>query len=161
MKVTQINPFIEATCNVFNTMLKCMPRRGQVKVAQDDSGDVIRTAIIGLSGSVRGAVALTFPAKTAHNVVKQFAQTDGPIGDDDINDALGEIANMIAGSAKAKLEGQQISISLPTVVRGQKYTLVHPKDSVTLAVPFDCDLGSFTLNVTFSKPGNPSEEKKS
>jgi chemotaxis protein CheX len=158
MKVTQINPFIEATCNVFNTMLKCMPHRGQVKIAGDDNGEVIRTAIIGLSGSVRGAVALTFPAKTAHNVVKQFVQADGPIDDDDINDALGEVANMIAGSAKAKLDGQAVSISLPTVVRGQKYSLVHPKDSVTLAVPFECDLGSFSLNVTFSKTGDSGEE---
>lgn len=153
MEVAKINPFLEATCNVFNTMLKCEPRRGQAKMVAGDADDVIRTAIIGLSGTVKGAVALTFAAKTAHNVVKRLLQSDGPITDDDINDALGEVANMIAGGAKARLEGQNVSISLPTVVRGQKYSLVHPKDSVTLAVPFECELGPFTLNVTFSKSG--------
>jgi chemotaxis protein CheX len=154
MKVEQINPFIEATTNVFTTMLKCAPRMGKVQLAASDGGDIVRTAVIGMSGTVRGAVAIAFPGRTAYNVVKRFLQTDEPIIDTDINDAIGEIANMIAGSAKAKLTGQQISIGLPTVVRGQKYSLTHPKDTVTLGVPFESDLGNFTLFVTFTKPAN-------
>ena len=155
--VTKINAFIEATSQVFTTMLKCTPQRGKVKLAGDENeDDVLRTAIIGLSGTMRGAVAIAFPSKTAHNIVKRLIQSEGPTSDDDINDALGEIANVIAGSAKARLEGQTVSIGLPTVVRGKKYTIVHPKDSLTLSVPFESEVGPFTLNVTFSK--SPRQE---
>jgi chemotaxis protein CheX len=133
-------------------MLKCTPQRGQVKLAADgDEDSVLRTAIIGLSGTVRGAVAIAFPSTTARNVVKRLVQTEGPMGDEDINDALGEIANVIAGSAKARFKDHDISISLPTIVRGLKYTIMHPKDSITLSVPFESEVGPFTLNVTFSK----------
>jgi len=150
--VVKINAFIESTCQVFSTMLKCTPQRGQVKVAGNEGeDDILRTAIIGLSGTMKGAVAIAFPSKTAHNIVKRLIQAEGPIDDADINDALGEIANVITGSAKAKLEGHSVSISLPTVVRGRRYAIVHPKGSVTLAVPFESEVGPFTLNVTFSK----------
>ena len=106
MDVTMINPFIEATCEVFSKMLKCTPKRGHVALAKGDTDEILRTAIIGLSGTIRGAVAITFPAKTAHNIVKGLIQTDKPFSDEDINDALGEVANVITGSAKARLQGQ-------------------------------------------------------
>jgi chemotaxis protein CheX len=151
MNASQINPFLDATAQVWKTMLGCVPKMGKAgTVKEETSEDIIRTAIIGLSGTVRGAVALTFPSATAEKVVIKLVQAKPPLKDDEINDALGEVANMIAGSAKAKLEGQTVSISLPTVVRGQKYALIHPKDSVTIAVPFESDLGKFSLNVTFS-----------
>lgn len=149
--VSKINPFIEATCQVFNTMLKCTPKRGQVGIAKGESDEILRTAIIGLSGTMRGAVAIAFPSKTAHSIVKKLVQTDKPISDEEINDALGEIANVVAGCAKAKLQGHAVSISLPSIVRGEKYTIMHPKDSMTIAVPFESEVGHFTLNVTFSK----------
>ena len=150
MNADQINPFIQATHQVFETMLQCTPRRGELRLAGNENPEIIRTAIIGLSGTVRGAVALSFPASTSLNATRRLMQTDGDVSDEELSDALGEIANMIAGCAKAKLEGQDVSIGLPTVVKGQKYCLEHPKDSLTLSVPFNSDLGTFTLNVTFS-----------
>ena len=60
------------------------------------------------------------------------------------------IANMITGCAKAKLEGHDVSISLPTVVSGQEYQLEHPRGSVTLEVPFSSELGDLIVSVTFS-----------
>ncbi len=147
----EMNQFVEATVTVFTTMLGCRPKKAKAAGPVRDEG-VLRTAIIGLSGTVRGAVALAFPADTAHFVVKRLMGTDSPVTDDQINDAIGEVANMVAGSAKSKLVGQDVSISLPSVVRGHKYTILHPKDSVTFEVPFESELGGFTLNVTFSKP---------
>jgi chemotaxis protein CheX len=158
MDVAIINPFIEATTHVFTTMLGCTPKRGQPKLAQGEEQDVVRTAIIGLSGTMRGAVAVAFPSKTAHNVVKKVLQTQAAITDDEINDAIGEVANMIAGNSKARLTGHTISISLPTVVKGQKYYLVHPKKSVTIAVPFESDHGQFTLYITMETAGGQGKQ---
>lgn len=42
------------------------------------------------------------------------------VGDEEINDAIGEVANMIMGNLKASLEGCpfNIELSIPTVVKG-------------------------------------------
>jgi len=150
MDLSHIKPFIEATHQVFETMLDCVPQRGKVRPGDRRNGTPHRTALIGLSGTVRGAVAIRFPADTAVNASRRLMQADGEVGDADIADALGEIANMVSGCAKAKIDGQDISISLPTVVGGDAYHLEHPRGSVTLDVPFGSPLGEFTVSVTLS-----------
>ena len=87
------------------------------------------------------------------SVAKRLAQTEEEVPDDELVDALGEVANMVAGCAKAKFEGMDIAIGLPTVVRGETFSLDHPKNSVTLVVPFESELGVFRLNVTFVELG--------
>lgn len=149
MNTEQINPFLEATCQVFRTMLQCEPEKKKLRLPIEQDHDLAHTAIIGLSGSIRGAVALSFPEDTAKNIGKRFVQID-ELTKEEMMDALGEVANMVAGSAKARFEGHEISIGLPTVVSGQEYWLAHPKDSVTLVVPYQSELGDFTLNVTLS-----------
>ena len=59
---------------------------------------------------------------------------------------------MVAGSAKAKLTqdgSTPIELSLPTVVRGNNFNVDYPTQSVWLEVGFECDMGEFTLRVTF------------
>jgi len=151
MNAQQINPFIEATCQVFQTMLQCEPSRGKMRVADQPNEQGGLTALISLSGDMRGAVAVTFPVETARSVAQRLAQTEDDIENEELIDALGEVANMISGCAKAKFDGMDITIGLPTVVRGETFCLDHPKNSVTLVVPFTSELGAFKLNVTFSK----------
>ncbi len=72
--------------------------------------------------------------------------------DDTVSDAIAEMVNIVAGGAKAKLNlggGAPLDLSLPTVVRGNSYNVDYPSGSVWLEVPFDSDLGSFRLRVTF------------
>ena len=116
-------------------------------------------AIIGLSGTVRGAVALLLPTETAHAVVGRMLMTDQPQDDADVSDAIGEIVNMIAGAAKAQLEGHCVSISVPTVVRGKQSMVDYPRGSVTVAIPFDSELGTFSLNVSFASTTELAEEE--
>jgi chemotaxis protein CheX len=73
--------------------------------------------------------------------------------DDDVRDALGEIANMIAGSFKLHLTrcGADIRISTPSVVNGSEYAVSAGtmKDTITLRFVTDDDW--FIVAITMEK----------
>ncbi len=152
MKVEYINPFIESTYDLFTTMLGAKAERGDVGLAGNEANPRDIMGLIGLSGPARGMVALAFPVKTALNMVNRLLGSEITVVDDTVSDAIAEMVNIVAGGAKAKLnigEGAPIDLSLPTVVRGNSYNVDYPTGSVWLEVPFDSDLGTFTLRVTF------------
>ena len=152
MKVEYINPFIESTYDLFSTMLGSKAVRGDVGLAKPDANPRDIMALIGLSGMARGMVALSFPVDTALNMVNQLLGTEIRAMDDTVSDAIAEMVNIVAGGAKAKLSAdlsKPIDLSLPTVVRGSSYNVDYPSGSVWLEVPFNSNLGSFTLRVTF------------
>ncbi|RKY24119.1 MAG: chemotaxis protein CheX [Planctomycetota bacterium] len=154
MKVEHINPFVECTKNVFETVLGTTATHGRIRRADpagSDRHDV--TALIGLSGTAKGVVEMSFPGKTAvaiSNKMQGADCTNGTEINDDVVDALGEVVNMIAGGAKAKFDGHKISISLPTVIKGKDHSLNHPTGTVSLAIPFSSELGEFVVCVSFS-----------
>ena len=152
MKVEYINPFIESVYDLFTTMLSSKAQRGDVGLAKTDANPRDIMALIGLSGMARGMVALAFPVETALNMVNSLLGTEIRVVDDTVSDAIAEMVNIVAGGAKAKLntgDGPPIDLSLPTVVRGNSYNVDYPSGSVWLEVPFNSDLGPFTLRVTF------------
>ncbi|MCD6118440.1 chemotaxis protein CheX [bacterium] len=152
MKVEYINPFIEGVNELFLTMLGCEALRGKVGVAKAKSDPRDVTALIGLSGPARGIVALTFPIPTALAMVSKLLGTPTRVVDATVSDAVAEMVNIVAGRAKSKfqtLSGDPINLSLPTVVRGNSYKVDYPSKSVWLDVPFESELGSFSLRVTF------------
>lgn len=151
MDVRLINPFIESVSDLFGTMLGCSVKRGEVTLARESGDPQHLVAIIGLSGPARGTVAVSLPVKTSLAVTGRLLGDAPPMVNDDVADALAEIANMIAGGAKARLsgEGTPIDLSLPTVVTGSDYQVVYPTETVWLDVPFSSELGTFSLRVTF------------
>jgi chemotaxis protein CheX len=151
MDVTKMQPFVDATCEVFETMFKCLPRRGKIRLPVPADRNDDWTAVIGLSGTIRGSVSLMVPPLTSQMMARRMLMAENHVLDAEVVDAIGELANMIAGCAKAKLEGHDVSISLPTVIRGENYWLGHPMDSVTLVVPFNSGIGAFKVNVTFGR----------
>lgn len=152
MKVEYINPFVESVFELFNTMLEAKIERGKIGVTTASGNPRDIMALIGLSGPARGTVALSFPTGTAVHMVNRVLGTETRVVDDTTCDGVAEIVNIVAGSAKAKLTqggGTPIDLSLPTVVRGNDYKIDYPSQSVWLEVPFQSELGEFSLRVTF------------
>jgi chemotaxis protein CheX len=149
IKVEHINPFIQATAQTFATMVKCdvKPGKMHLKTAEATHHDV--SGIIGLSGGAKGSVALGFPRITALKVVSAFIGDKVLALDKDALDAVGELANIIAGSAKQDLSQFKIMISLPTVITGSNHSLNPPSDTPELIVPFETPHGRFDLLVCF------------
>jgi chemotaxis protein CheX len=72
MKAETISPFIESVFELYATMLSCKVQRGEASVPDSSSRGHEVVALIGLSGAVRGSVALTFPVQTAMNIVSRL-----------------------------------------------------------------------------------------
>ncbi len=156
MDVKCVNPFIESVFDFFTTMVSAEVKRGEIGILDSSEhpkdANVI-TALIGLSGLTRGAVALVFPFETAAAVVGAMLGME-VTDDDTVKDGVAETVNMIAGNAKAKLNkltGEPMSLGLPTVIRGGNYSIEYPSDSIWLQVPFESSLGSVVLRVTFEE----------
>lgn len=147
MNAADINPFINSVHELFENMLDCKITTGHPGLAEKDSTDSFLIGVIGLSGTVQGIVALTLPVNTALNMIGHMVGAKFEKVDASIIDGVGELVNMIAGSAKTKFENHSINLSLPTVVRGTIYNVCNSKDSVFLAIPFNSELGDFSLMV--------------
>ena len=152
MNVKYINPFIESVYEVFSTMLNCEVHRGDVTLSRQGGHPQHLVALIGLSGPARGMVALSLPVATSLAVMGRLLGEEPAEVNEEVADALAEVANVITGNAKARLSGDSerpINLGLPTVVTGSDYKVVYPSDSVWLDVPFNSELGQFSLRVTF------------
>ncbi|HEX9080202.1 MAG TPA: chemotaxis protein CheX [Desulfuromonadaceae bacterium] len=109
------------------------------------------TAMVGLAGTYSGVVCLHTP----RNLALDF--TSGMLGakvtelDEEVHDAMGELANMIAGSFKHHLSrsGADIRISLPSIITGNEYFIATgaPDDNLSIgfATATECFLVSAAL----------------
>jgi chemotaxis protein CheX len=149
--VSYINPFIEAVDSVFTTMLDVTPKRNGLKVSDGKAKGEVVTSLVGMSGQVSGVVALRFPPATALNLASRMLGSEMTEISDEVTDAVSEMVNMVAGSAKAKFNHDPpLQLGLPTVVEGAGYRLKYPSKSVWLEVPFTSDAGDFTMEVTYN-----------
>jgi chemotaxis protein CheX len=114
------------------------------------------SGIIGMSGEARGNVVLSFPKDAALKVVSAFAGIQSKCLDEDFCDAVGELANMVAGNAKKDLEGLHVSISIPSVVLGRNHRIMTERKAPCICVPFTCDHGRFALEVSLVTDSKPA-----
>lgn len=157
MKVEYINPFIQSAMETFVNMLDCKVTHGKPFTGEDDGQSNHLIAIIGLSGSAQGTIAIKLPTETAKKIVGSLVGTNFPEIDSSVIDGVGELINIIAGNAKAKFQGHKISISLPTVIRGGIHKLTAPTIAY-ITIPFKCTLGDFDILVSFRPTVKEKEE---
>jgi chemotaxis protein CheX len=149
-----VKPFVSATLNTFRTFVGFELVAGNPYFAgrtQELGQDI--SAVIGLSGDIRGAVVVTMKEKFALKIADTLVGTAHTEMDDDIVDAIGEIVNIIAGNIKNDVPGgEKIVISLPTVVKGHDHSFAWPgKMSRILCISFKHEDDAFHLLVDMEK----------
>lgn len=150
MNIHYINPFIESVFETFSTLVKCEVARGDIALAGQTPDSRTIVALIGMSGPIRGVVALHLPINTALSIVNRLLESEVRFIDDTVLDGVAELVNIIAGGAKAKLagdEGPPIDLGLPTVVKGNAFRVDYPRDATWLSIPFKSELGPFSIRV--------------
>jgi len=151
MKVEYINPFLVSTISAFDTMLQCTLKRGDPFAKDHHHPENEVSGIIGLSGKAQGIVVLGLNREAALSATEAMLLERPPEINGDVTDAVGELANIIAGGAKAKLEHLQLSVSLPTVITGKSYCVEFPTKVTPICIPFDSAWGSVTVEVGISE----------
>ncbi len=152
LKAEYVNPFLESVYHFYSTMMSCKVRRGAPGLSDGSKRPREVMTLIGLSGPVRGTVALSFPIETALAMAGKLLMTEMPEFDETVSDAISEIVNIVAGGAKAKISehvGSTLDLTLPTIIHGDEYRVFSPSRALWLEVPFSSELGAFTLRVTF------------
>lgn len=153
MKVEWINPFLSATVDTFTRMTRVKVIAGKPYLYSDHQNTKDISGVIGLSGSLKGAVVIGMPQSVALNVVERLVGTRYEKLSAEVSDAVGEIANIIAGYAKKDIKNEDIQIALPTVVFGPKHTVSMPSDVPVVVIPFESELGNFVIEVGMKKLG--------
>jgi chemotaxis protein CheX len=147
MKAEYINPFVTSTVSVFETMLGCSLTRGKIFIKNGASPEFEVTGIIGLSGKAAGTVVLSLNRETALNAAKTLLGEMPETINADVVDAVGELANMIAGASKAQLEQFEMSLTIPTVIVGKDFSIEFPSKSPPICIPFECKWGPLAVEV--------------
>ncbi len=90
------------------------------------------TGIIGVSGPYKGTVYFTAPRALLVHLLFSIGETD--TSQENILDLVGEVANTIAGNARAQF-GQDFLISVPVVVEGIPGKIHLPKHLRSYVIP--------------------------
>ena len=83
------------------------------------------TAMVGIAGSLCGVLGLRASSESAKRMAANMLGGDEVSVDENVQDAFGEVCNMIAGSFKSKIAGlaDRCALSVPTVISGKDYAL--------------------------------------
>lgn len=150
MRVEYINPFIASLKHVFQTMLDCETRRGELSLRTAGSPRHYVSGVIGLSGRAVGTVVLSLSREVALKAASTMLMMEASEIDDDVLDAVGELTNVVAGAAKAQLEEYKLQVSLPNVVTGKDHDVHFPSNVAPICVPFTTEWGDLCLEVGFA-----------
>lgn len=149
MKIGQ--DIIEATTDVFSTMLMVDLEVGDT--VDGAGGEIVSniTSMLGMGGDIRGMLAVHCPADVAMAITGGFLGMEVDALDEDVKDAIGEIANMIAGNLKVAFAGydMKIELALPTSIIGESFRVGGMVGARRVAVPFDMEGGRFLVELKY------------
>lgn len=117
---------------------------------QDRHSTIIRhevSGIIGLSGALAGDVIVSFDEQVAIRATGVLLGQEPGELDNDVVDAVGELTNMIAGSAKGILESYNMRLALPTVILGKGHRVGFKSGVDPIAMPFESPWGTIHVEV--------------
>ena len=84
--------------------------------------DVTLLGTITFKGPLEGCLGICCGLNCARTIAANMLGMDPSeaISDDDVNDAIGEVANMVMGAVKARLQDEigNVEVSIPSVVQG-------------------------------------------
>jgi chemotaxis protein CheX len=142
LDVNVVNPFVEATVYVLESMAHVKVKRRDLLLKRDYHvfGEV--TAILGITGDeIEGSAGITFHVDLAREIVARMTEKDvQDISPSEIRDVLGELVNVLSGQATSSLEkatGINCLLSIPTIVTGFGHEISHRSGTPCLVIIFE------------------------
>jgi chemotaxis protein CheX len=144
-------PFINATRHVLSATADLEVVAGPPYVKKDKVACGCVSALIGITGDKKGTFCISFDRSTAVFIVKRMLGDDIEDVVQDVQDAMGEITNMISGHARVGLGdmGLRLQGSTPSVIMGENHSISYRAQALASAIPFSCQAGKFTLEFCF------------
>jgi chemotaxis protein CheX len=144
-----INPFITSSRQVFDMMIHLPLKIDKPSLRTHGAPHYAVSAAIGIGGAMKGCVVLGFSQQIALALASGLMQKPHTALDSDCVDALGEIVNMIAGSAKKMLPGGLSTLSVPNVILGS-HQIQYPAGVPVIVIPCRIPIGQFVIEVAIT-----------
>ncbi|MDK2847369.1 MAG: chemotaxis protein CheX [Desulfuromonadales bacterium] len=137
----------DATQEIFQSMLMAEARPSTPLSTRSNVFKDSVSGLVGLAGNYRGMLAIHVPNAVAMSITSKFLFMDVEEINDDVKDAIGELANMLAGSVKSMLTetGTGLKLAIPSAISGTEYEVECLSDSDGAIVPFNIDEGEFLV----------------
>jgi chemotaxis protein CheX len=121
----------DAVHGIFQSMLGIEPALHALERVDRPLKNAGIAAIVGYAGEHEGTVVLICGATVATQFAEAMLMEEGiDPHSEEVDDAMGEIANMIAGQLKNLVcsGGNEVQLSIPVIVREGDYRLQVPED---------------------------------
>lgn len=151
MKAEYLNCVMTGVIDVINQLFHVECKKGKPYVYHNEINLNHLSAVICMAGDKKGAFIIALSEDDAKKMASALIMDEKQFLDKDVMDAIGEIINMISGSAKGKLTelGFTFKLSTPTFVLGKGTRLFKDDEYAPyICVPFTTNVGEFTIQVS-------------
>ena len=144
---------IKATQEVFSMMVMMDPIDDYPLKEPVNRFKCSITGMVGFAGIYSGVISIHCPLDLALKMTSNMLGVEPEEANEDLNDAIGEIANMLGGNIKQFLTkgGLDVQLSIPTVIVGEDYTVNSLSDSDCVVIPFHIDDNRFIVGLALTK----------
>lgn len=100
-----------------------------------------------------GILAIHMSDEIAKTITGNFLGMEIHEVNEDVQDSIGEVANMLGGNIKTVLSenGKDINLSLPSTICGTEYNFQCKDDTEQVVVPFSAPQGKFWVELQLEK----------
>ncbi len=160
--IEYITPFLSATMEVLRTMANTESKPGRPTKRSPQPAEGIISAVIDLTGGTKGSISITFTEECIVSIVNGMLGESYTGMNDDIQDAVGELVNMISGSARRELSeaGFVFQSGIPRCITGEGHAIEHFTEGTLIAIPFKTDHGLFYVEACFESQEYFDKTKK-
>lgn len=153
MDANLVNPFIDAILNILETTASTQATAKKPYLKKDSLARGAITGVIRVTGKLTGTVSVSFSEPGILSIVSSMFGEPLDELNDEIKDAVGEIANMISGQVTNTIaqQGLDCKVRLDTVISGDNHQIPHVGDYPAIALPFETPSGEFTIEVCFAQ----------
>ncbi len=136
-----------AVKKIFRTA--CGAELKTLKSTPDTDGSVI-VGMISLSGDLNWSIFIGLSSETASSLISKFFGFEIPFDSDDMCDAAGELASILAGEIKTQLSrrGIKVNLSLPSAIRAKNVYIPRQNESDTFRLSLGTSGGNLWAGIT-------------
>lgn len=147
---------VDATQEIFDSMIMAPVQAHPPLQEKVTHFDQTVSSVVGLAGEFQGLVGVHAGEDVARGIAGAFLESEFQEVNEEVKDALCELANMLAGSIKTSLTQKEynVQISIPSVIHGD-YSMIIYSQAEWIMLPFETDTGRFLVEVQLK--GNAME----
>lgn len=149
MDVKYINPFLDGLKQVLQNFGIETTQKLSISKKDNMNVDLDITSVIGIIGDLRGNIAYSLSNETAKNIVSGMMM-GMPVSEIDSmgRSAIGELSNMITGTASSIFASNSVSIDItpPSIIFGEEiYFVISSVQAITVKV--ETSAGLIEVNI--------------